>query len=322
MKLATIETIKDIRVHNNADKLELATVLGWTSVVKKGEFKVGDKIVFVVIDTILPDVDWSAFLKRKDDKPIRLNTVKLRGEYSQGLVLPISVLPSEYGNYPVGFDVGEILQIKKYEKEIPASLAGDVKCNFPSYLVAPTDEDNGLSNLDLVNQVLAGPVNVTQKLDGSSMTVVIDKGNIEHVCSRKFSLKESDNAYWIATRKITIPKNWTGIIQGELMGPKVQGNQLGLKSYEIFVYQIKVTDKWMEQKDMEVFSTNYLNCKVCPFVATFEKISLKELEELSDAQFLPSGQAAEGIVIRPVKMEFFERGRPLGFKVINKNYKD
>lgn len=236
MKLASIETIREIRPHKNADRLELASVLGWQAIVKKGEFQAGDKVVFVVIDTILPSAPWSDFLK-DGDKPIRLRTVKLRGEYSQGLVLPLSVLPENVQGWQVGADVGGELGIKKYEKEIPSQLSGEIKCAFPEYIVSKTDEDNGLSNPELVEEVLRHPIIVTQKLDGSSMTVIVKNGEIEHVCSRRLSLKESDtNAFWRAARKLSIPVWFDGVIQGELMGPGIQGNQLELSEPEIFVY--------------------------------------------------------------------------------------
>ena len=128
MKLASIETIKEIVPHSGADKLEIAKILGWQSIVKKGEFKAGDKIVFVVIDTILPNAPWSEFLadRNNPEKPIRLRTVKLRGEYSQGLVLPLSVLPENVQGWHEGADVSGALGIKKYEKEIPAQLSGEI----------------------------------------------------------------------------------------------------------------------------------------------------------------------------------------------------
>ena len=122
MKLASIEIIADIAPHPNADALDVAKILGWQTIVKKGQFKVGDKVVFIVIDTILPDAPWSEFLKKGDSK-IRLKTIKLRGQYSQGLTLPISVLEEHAQSWQVGADVGGLLGIKKYEKEILSSVS-------------------------------------------------------------------------------------------------------------------------------------------------------------------------------------------------------
>ena len=125
MKTASIETLASIRPHPNADRLEIATVLGWQCVVKKGEFTAGQAVVFVAPDTILPRAAWSEFLA-KDGKPIRLKTIRLRGEYSQGLVLPLSVLPSASQTWNEGADVGAELGVKKYEKEIQARGEAEV----------------------------------------------------------------------------------------------------------------------------------------------------------------------------------------------------
>lgn len=320
MKLASIETIREIRPHPNADKLELATVLAWQTVVKKGEFKAGDKCVFIVIDTILPDAEWSAFLK-DGDKPIRLNTAKIRGQYSQGLVLPMSVLPGNFEGWQEGADIGGALGVKKYEKEIPACLSGEVAGNFPAYLVSQTDEDNGLSNPEIVDLVLREKVTITMKLDGSSGTIVVEDGEITHVCSRRLSLKETaGNGFWHAARRLSIPKHWTGIIQGELMGPGVQGNQLGLMRPELFIFQIRSVSGWMDYCDMKVECVE-MGANAVPLVKMGET-TLEALQYLADGITLPNGKPAEGVVIRPSHYPASGVGRPLGFKVINRNYKD
>ena len=84
MKLASVEIIKNLKPHPNADKIELAQILGWQTVVKKETYKEGDKVIFIVIDSIIPNTEWSAFLQDKTDsnKPIRLKMIKLRGEHS------------------------------------------------------------------------------------------------------------------------------------------------------------------------------------------------------------------------------------------------
>jgi RNA ligase (TIGR02306 family) len=330
MKLASLEIIKSIKTHPNADSLEIAEVLGWQTIVKKGEYKEGDKIVFIVIDTILPVEPWSEFLadKNSPEKPIRLKTIKLRGEYSQGLVLPLSVLDGDEfdaANWQIGADVGGILGIKKYEKEIPACLSGEILSAFPQYLAPKTDEDNALSNLDLVNEVLKHEITVTKKLDGSSCTIIIDQNIITHVCSRNMCLKESDkNAFWMVARKIQMPDfAWTGVIQGELCGPGVQGNQLKLTEPTLFVYQIKNKyGDYLTYPEMFVFA-KARGLEVVPII-TFNNTNpdLEFLKTIADQQVLESGEPAEGIVVRPSSYIRSGTGRPLGFKIINRNYKD
>jgi len=332
MKLASIETIKEIVSHSGADKLEIAKILGWQSIVKKGEFKAGDKIVFVVIDTILPNASWSEFLadKNNPEKPIRLRTVKLRGEYSQGFVLPLTVLPENVQGWHEGADVGGALGIKRYEKEIPAQLSGIALSAFPTYICAQTDEDNGLSYPELVSEVLKNEwITVTQKLDGSSCTIIIEDGEIKFVCSRRLALKETEeNSFWKAARKLDLTKCGRGryILQGELCGPGINGNQLKLIEPELYVFQIKYEDSFYPYLDMVFECRNTFGCRYVPHIENFNTqispISVEDLQKLADSQTLPDGNAAEGIVVRPQNYINAGNGRPLSFKIINRNFKD
>jgi RNA ligase (TIGR02306 family) len=336
MKLASIETVKEILPHPNADKLELAKILGWQAVVEKGKFKPGDRVVFVVIDTILPAAPWSAFLQDRNapEKSIRLRTIKLRGEHSRGLVLPLDVLPENVRGWHEGADVGGTLGVKKYEKEIPAQLSGEALGAFPTYICPTTDEDNGLSNLGLVEEVLKHPkLTLTKKLDGSSCTIIIDAGEISHVCSRRLSLRDDNkNAFWLVAKKLKISNlaSCRYIVQGELMGPGIQGNQLKLTEPTLYVYQVQRRApqendaRYFNYTEMAQFSGE-LGCFVVPLqgeTLSSSDTSLEALQSIADAQTLPCGKPAEGIVVRPSTYAASGNGRPLGFKLINKHYID
>lgn len=110
-KLATIETILDIQPIPEADAIEVATVRGWKVVIKKGEFSVGDTVVYCEIDSWIP-TELAPFLSKGSEpkefngiKGERLRTVKLRGQVSQGLILPLSTL----------FKHGQIIKDKTIE---------------------------------------------------------------------------------------------------------------------------------------------------------------------------------------------------------------
>ena len=336
MKLASIEIIKNIRKHPNADSLEIAEVLGWQTVVKGGIHKEGDKVVFITIDTIVPRCQWSEFLvdKKNPDKPIRLKNIKLRGEYSSGLVIPMIEFPLQFESLDVGDDVTELLGIQKYIKEIPANLSGETLGDFPTNIISKTDEDNGLNDPELVDKVLNYDkhITITQKLDGSSITIIVEDGKISQVCTRNLSKKETENnAFWKAARKLTIPEDWNGVIQGELCGNGIQRNQLKLEDVRIFVFQINVNRKYMSYDEMQEFCKNSLHCEVVPLVSKLEVDAviklwtnpLQKLQELADRQRYKSGLEGEGIVVRPSS---YPRGyssrRPLSFKLINRNYKE
>ena len=145
-KLASIRKIRGIGPIEGADAIELATIDGWQVVVKKNEFKVGDLVVYFEIDSWVP-TEIAPFLSKGKEPRVyegvkgeRLRTVTLRGALSQGLVIPItdelrteigfSELHNEGREPQEGDDVTQILGIKKWEPDIPACLAGQVKGYF------------------------------------------------------------------------------------------------------------------------------------------------------------------------------------------------
>lgn len=332
MKLASIETIKERIHHPNADSLDLVKVLGWQVVTKRDEFKVGDKVVFIPIDTILPRAPWSEFLadKKNPDAPIRLKTAKIRLFYSHGLVLPLSVLPENVQGWHEGADVGGALGVKKYEKEIPAQLSGEILGGFPNYICASTDEDNGLSYPEIVEEVLKSKwITVTQKYDGSSCTIIVEDRKITHVCSRRLSLKDTEaNSFWRVAKKLDLsgigPERH--VLQGELMGPGIQGNQLKLMEPELYVFQINCNGTFWSYLDMVCECRSNFKCNYVKHIDNYDtesqKIDVEFLQELADSQVLPNGEPAEGIVVRPLDYRTAGNGRPLSFKIINRNYQD
>ena len=108
-KLASIREISAIHPIPGADRIEVAQVDGWECVVQKGEFQVGQHIVYVEVDSIVPDVPEFEFLR---PRKFRVRTIKLRGQVSQGLVLPLSILP-DGAPCDLGDDVTEVLHITK-----------------------------------------------------------------------------------------------------------------------------------------------------------------------------------------------------------------
>jgi len=129
MKLASIQTIADIRAIAGADRIEAATVLGYQTVIKKGEFRPGDLCVWHEPDTVVAERPEYEFLRNQG---FRLKVSRFKGQVSQGLALPINVLPA--GTYHPGDDVTAITGICKYEKSLAPNLAGKAKGAFPSWM--------------------------------------------------------------------------------------------------------------------------------------------------------------------------------------------
>lgn len=143
-KLASIRKVENVIPIEGADMIEVSVVGGWKVVTKKGEFKPGDLAIYCEVDSFLPIKEEFEFLRKSSYKKMgeqegfRLKTIRLRGQLSQGLLLPAS--QEVLSLYKEGDDVTELLGIVKYEPPIPAELAGKVKGMFPSFL-RKTDEE-------------------------------------------------------------------------------------------------------------------------------------------------------------------------------------
>ena len=119
--LAYTVTIDSITPIEKADNIELAHVGGWNVIIRKNEFNVGDMAVFFEIDSLLPETEWSEFLR---PKKFKVKTYKL-GKFnviSQGLLLPMSILPNNK-TYELHEDVTKLLGIKYYVAEDNARKA-------------------------------------------------------------------------------------------------------------------------------------------------------------------------------------------------------
>ena len=249
-KMATIRKIDALRPIPGADAIECAIVGGWTCVVKKGEYVAGDLAVYCEIDSWIP-YEVAPFLSKgnfphvyNEVKGERLRTVKLRGQLSQGLLLPLSTLTMVESELLEGLDVSFPLGIVKYEAPIPASLAGEVKGMFPSHI--PKTDQERIQNLSVeLEEWKAEKLTweVTEKLDGSSMTVYIIDGEVG-VCSRNLDLKPNkDNSLWATAYKneidVKLIQSCCNLaIQGELVGNGIQGNIYKMRDQEFYVYDI------------------------------------------------------------------------------------
>lgn len=252
--MANIRTINEIKHIENADTIELAVIDGWQVIIRKGEYKVGDKGIYISIDSWVP-TSLAPFLTKPGKYPKvfngvegeRLRTIKLRGALSQGLLLPLEVLGKCGISYAeMDEDLSEKLGIQKWEKEIPAQLRGTCRGNFPGD-VPKTDEER-IQNLTrhlqkwVDNELL---FEVTEKLDGSSMTCYLDLDWEFHVCSRNIDLKETiGNTFWDTANRLQIGRKMidSGLIgyalQGELIGEGIQGNPYKLIGHDYRVYKV------------------------------------------------------------------------------------
>ena len=314
-KLATIRVISDIRPIEGADMIELATVGGWNVVVAKNVgHKVGDHVVYCEIDSFLPIKEEFEFLRKSsykkmgDQEGFRLKTIKLRGQVSQGLILPMSVF-GEFGwTAYEGLDVTDRLGIVKYEPPIPAELAGKVKGGFPSFL-HKTDEERVQNLVKEYSEYKLTSVHqfyMTEKLDGYSATFYMNEGEFG-VCSRNLELLETEgNTFWKVARELDLENKLKDkgniCLQGELIGEGIQGNPYKIKGQTVYFFNAFDIDKQTRLgineflvllDDMELSSVPILD------VAMLLPETVTGMLELAEGKSrLNNNTEREGVVVR------------------------
>ena len=312
-KIATIQKVTNVRAHPNADALDLCNILGWQVVVKRNEFKEGEFCVYIPIDSVLPDKPEFEFLRNKD---FRIKTIKLRGNLSQGICFPLSILGDTWNairsNSPdislEGSDVTELVGATHYEKPIAPELAGRVVGGFPGWLRI-TDELNIKSYPEILTEMAGRPYYITRKDDGQSATYFLKDGAFG-VCSRKLQLADDGNGYWAMAHKYELEarmRSWFGnddiAIQAEIVGPPIQGNKMGLKEKELHIFNLVAKNReYMPFEKLREF------CEFAkiPMVTQIDvglafMYDLPYLQNLANNLKYPNGSAAEGIVIRPTE---------------------
>ncbi len=330
-KLASIQKIKAVEPIENADAIEIAHVLGWQLIVKKGEFLPGDLAVYCEIDSLMPEKPEFEFLKPRG---MRIRTIRLRGQISQGICFPLSILPDEF---VVEEDANctEALGITLYEPPMPACLSGIAKGKFPSF-IPKTDETRVQVLQKLLDKYNGEKCYVTEKLDGSSTTYFIHNGEFG-VCSRNLELLETEeNSYWSVARQMDIENKLRSLnkdfaIQGELIGEGIQDNKLKIRGQTIRFFNAFDISRF-EYLPFQQFADlmELLQLPTVPIVSTDYELE-NDVDAIIRMATIRSNVRpevwAEGIVIRPLhekldlllSNENFNNGR-VSFKAINPEF--
>jgi len=350
-KLASIREIADIKPIQNADAIEVAVVDGWECVVKKSEgFKAGDHVVYIEIDSIVPDKPEFEFLR---DRKFRVRTIKLRGQVSQGLVLPLNILPDK--KYKLDEDVTNILGVTKYdpqaeqEKKLFESSQNKIKNpliklllrfswfrklyikpkkgGFPTWIVK-TDEERIQNKTKMfgIEKDLGTKFIVTEKLDGQSATYYLEKVGRKYkfgVCSRNINLTTPDNSsYWTVAKQFNIEnvlKSLIGdndkiVLQGEIIGTGIQGNKYKVDGYDFYAFNLTYPNRKIPTTEMVEILHKY-EIKSVPILNTGLELkdSIPEMVEYAKGKSTLLNTKREGVVMRNYL-------RDISFKVINPEF--
>ena len=320
-KMASVQRVLEKKPIVGADLIEAYRVNGWWVVDKKDAYEVGDLVVYCEVDSWIPHT-LAPFLTKPGHSPReylgvkgeRLRTVKMKGQLSQGLLLPLVEYNSEEGQ-----DFSEILGITKWE-DTRYMANRDARGNFPDFI--PKTDQERVQNLDRTLEKYFGQsFEVTVKRDGSSLTAFVN-GEESGVCSRNVNLKETeDSAFWAAANSLSlIPKILsTGrnlALQGELMSQKIQGNYEKVQGIEwncFDIYDIDTQEYLLPKERREL-------CKQLriPHIKVVEEDfvlchNVDQLLEMAEGPGVNPGVKREGLVFKSNESAF-------SFKAISNSY--
>lgn len=336
-KLASIQRIKNVEQMfdldgNPAKTVELVTFedVAWQCVAKIGEFVKGDLAVYIEISTVVPETPVFEFLR---SSKFRVKTKKMLGQLSQGIALPLSTFGLTDDVSQLGADVSELLGIKRWEPESDperVKLGGTAKGNFHPD-IPKTDEERIQSIPGILRHFVGFPVVATVKIDGTSATYIWEDGELK-VYSRNLQQDtDGDTVYADIARKYglaDILKRDPGLaIQGEIAGPGIQENKLGLKEHKFFVFNVfdTATQEYRPHNTLEWYAllAGIETVPVGGFWTAEEwakaAFDVPDLIDLAKGKYA-SGKHREGLVFRPADREIFTRFGRLSFKVINNDF--
>jgi RNA ligase (TIGR02306 family) len=321
-KLASIRKIQEIKPIEGADKICAYRVDGWWVVDSINKYFIGELVVYYEIDSFLPITPQFEFLRKSSFKKMgeregfRLKTIKLKGQLSQGLLtkIPVGLIVPPKEND----DMTELLGIAKYEPPIPAELAGEIRGSFPSFI--PKTDEVRIQNFESeVGMSIANErVYVTEKVDGTSFTCYVNKGEFG-VCGRNWELKETQgNSLWRMANKLNLREKLLSLnrniaLQGELFGSGINGNWYKLNDHRLMFFTGYDIDNQKRMTFKELInlldSLQLESVPVIDYIATIPYGTMSEIVEwaLLYAESESNINAAvenEGIVIRGLEKEF------------------
>ncbi len=331
MKLVSIEQIISVDAHWNADSLDIVKVLGYQCVTQKGLYKEGDIIIYIQPDAVLPIEEWTEGYRTYS--PTRIKAVKLRGEWSEGIIVPYELVAHKFLQkvYPavtldaemIGLEVASILDVTKYEAPAPQE-AGAQSTVLPHGL--PKTDEERWENMK--HKLPIGElVDVFLKVDGQSWTGYYKDGEFG-ICGRSQQfIPDYENNYTRHAKTYDLQAKLAKhcekykvniAIRGESYGGAIQSGKhnphsamdKGLALFSVYLIDER---RYARKGDLH-YIVNLAAELELPTVELLEE-EVELTQELIDKYSVGlkklNGKNFEGVVIQHSKGSF---------KVINKNY--
>ena len=189
-----------LRKHPNADSLSICDVRGWQVVVKTEDFKDKEAAVYIPVDALLPELPQFEFMR---SRKFRVKAIKLRGEMSVGLLLPLKEFPNL--DLKIGDDITSTLGITKWEPyKNPQSHEFKLKGRITKKVIEGfykfTDIEHSRNHTDTIQLLGCNEVEFSEKIHGANFRAGYVDGQFL-VGSHNEIRTESDKDSWVTISK-------------------------------------------------------------------------------------------------------------------------
>lgn len=332
--------VDEVKKHPNADKVELVRCKNWWSVAPIGCYKVGDKVVYVPPDCVIPEALAERWGIAKYCPPLprqidgartpgcRIKAQRFRGEQSFGTVQR----PDE--SWPVGTSVVEHYGITKYEPPVRAT-DGDA--------ASPVNAFHGYTSIENINNfpgvfMPGEEVVISEKIHGTNCRVGYvlhpDETTGEAVWKwmagshntrrKEYNQKGVRSLYWFPFQSLdpdsckmrelirTVVKEegakTSVIVFGEIFGAGVQDMQYGQQGVAFRAFDIAVDGKYLDFDKMAEYTDGRVDTVPYLWRGPFSLEKVAEftdgLTTLCDPEAAGKFKGREGVVVRPVKERY------------------
>jgi len=323
--------IKEIKEHTNADALDIAVVKGWEVIVPLKLYRPGDKVIFVPVDSLIPvELSDKMGITKYLAKEGRVRTAKLRGEYSQGVIIDLKHLldieskptMKDVDSLAVGTNVASLLGIIKYEPPVRMQMSGDCRPDHPGFFKYTNIENyNNFPDIFQEGEI----VSITEKIHGTNFRVANIAGEL-FAGSHNSNLKPCDkNLYWRAAKMMKLDEilqpgeQIFGEIYGDVQELKY-GFKGGHRKFTVAFLDLMINNRYVHDEELKYYLVkNDLSSPPLLYYGPWSKdlISLAE----GNSIVINADNIREGMVIKPIIERWDENlnGRVI-LKIISKSY--
>ena len=330
--IVPVVKVQNVRVHPNADTLDLCDVLGYQVVVGRGQYKDGDLCVYFPMDVCLPSAVSEPLGCKKylgGPEQTRVGRIKLRGEASFGIL----IAKPEDQYWIEGDNVATYYGCTKWVGPVKFT-SGDM-AGYDELIDPFFEEFTHIQNGRIYSRVFEEGeyVIVTEKIHGANCRIGLINGIWvagSHHTRRKLPEGEGDfTGYWTpmnyeGVRRMIMRLNELNdgkpvIIYGELYGKGVQSLTYGCPNSQAFrAFGASVGGRYLSWTALSALAV-HCGLEMCPVIWAGE-YSLDKMKELADGKSRLADHMREGIVVYPVTERTHPKIGRVVLKFIGKEY--